>query len=109
MIDASPKNFRHVLDYLRNPNYPFPKKLAYELDYYLIDYDINKLYDPNLRLLESNKKLMEANSNLHTMIEKNFNSTTSKIIDIYNETLDLNHNLESLVRVKMNKWKLWKE
>jgi hypothetical protein len=45
--NRSPYIFKHVLGYLISDKYPYPKKYEDELKYYLIDYDINKLYDPN--------------------------------------------------------------
>jgi len=45
-IDRSPKLFEHVLAYLVNDKYPYPRKYYSELDYYLVVYDIKKLYDP---------------------------------------------------------------
>lgn len=42
-IDRSPKAFEHVLELLRDPNYFFPKKYKSELDYFLINYDEEKL------------------------------------------------------------------
>lgn len=38
-IDRSPKIFEHVLNYLRDPTYMYPKKYMSELNYYNIDYD----------------------------------------------------------------------
>ncbi len=43
-VDADEENFSHVLSYLRNPKYPFPRKYYYELDFYQIDYIMNDLY-----------------------------------------------------------------
>ena len=37
-IDRSPELFRHVLDYLRDDNYPYPKIYESELKFYLITY-----------------------------------------------------------------------
>lgn len=33
-IDRSSKIFKHILEYLRDPNYPFPDKYIYDLDFY---------------------------------------------------------------------------
>lgn len=44
--DRSPFIFKHVLGFLISNSYPYPKKYEAELKYYLIDYDVNKLYDP---------------------------------------------------------------
>jgi hypothetical protein len=46
----SSSTFKYLLAYLNDPHYPFPKNLAYELDYYDIQYDINKLHDINDKL-----------------------------------------------------------
>lgn len=36
-LQRSPNIFKHVLSLLIDDRYPFPKKYAYELDYYFID------------------------------------------------------------------------
>ena len=54
-IDDSIEIFRHVLDYMRDSNYPFNKKYRYKLDYYGINYDENMLYDEDKKIDELNK------------------------------------------------------
>ena len=44
--DRSKKTFKHVLSYLRDNQYPFPRKYKSELDFYDIDYNEKTLYDP---------------------------------------------------------------
>uniref|UniRef100_A0A6C0C9I6 BTB domain-containing protein n=1 Tax=viral metagenome TaxID=1070528 RepID=A0A6C0C9I6_9ZZZZ len=46
MIDRSAKLFEHLYAYLLDDKYPYPKKYYSELDYYLVPYDIDLLYDP---------------------------------------------------------------
>ena len=46
-IDRCGHVFKHVLGYLRNDNYPYPKKYVEELDYFLIDATDVNMYDPN--------------------------------------------------------------
>ena len=50
--NRSPKLFKHILAFLISDAYPYPKKYEDELKYYLIDYDINKLYDPLNRVIK---------------------------------------------------------
>jgi len=38
-VDRSPKIFEHVLNYLRDQTYLYPKKYLSELQYYNINYD----------------------------------------------------------------------
>jgi hypothetical protein len=45
--NRSANNFKKVLNYMIDNQYQYPRNLAYELDYYDIEYDINNLYDPN--------------------------------------------------------------
>ena len=47
-IDRSPNLFVHVLNYLRDIRYPFPFEYIYELDFYGISYDTNKLENNNI-------------------------------------------------------------
>jgi len=56
MIDRSAKLFEHVYAYLLDDRYPYPQKYYTELDYYLVPYDIDKLYDCNKLLLNEIKK-----------------------------------------------------
>jgi len=44
-IDRSAKLFKHVHAYLLDNDYPYPRKYYSELDYYLVPYDIDLLYD----------------------------------------------------------------
>lgn len=44
-INRSAKLFEHVLAFLTDNRYPYPIKYAYELDYYLIPFDKNNLYN----------------------------------------------------------------
>src|SRR5579872_6259017 len=46
-VERSPMVFDHVLSYVLDPLHPFPKKYFYELDFYGIEYDKDKLYDPH--------------------------------------------------------------
>ena len=45
MNDRSKKVFKHILSYLQDKQYPFPRKYKYELDFYDIDYDEKNLYN----------------------------------------------------------------
>jgi len=46
-VARSPKLFEHVLAYLFDNKYPYPRKYYSELDYYLISYEKSSLYDAN--------------------------------------------------------------
>ena len=37
-LDRSPRIFQHVLSYLRNSQYPFPKEFRFELEFFCIDF-----------------------------------------------------------------------
>jgi hypothetical protein len=39
--------FKKVLAYLTDKKYPYPRKLAYELDFYDVDYELSTLYEKN--------------------------------------------------------------
>jgi hypothetical protein len=58
IIDRSPKLFKHVYAFLLDDKYPYPRKYYSELDYYLVPYDINLLYDPNATLKDELKKMI---------------------------------------------------
>jgi hypothetical protein len=55
-INRSSMLFDHVLAYIIDDTYPYPIQYFTELDYYLIQYDKSKLYDPYKDIsLELNK------------------------------------------------------
>lgn len=51
-INRSGKLFAHVIAFLIDNQYPYPFKYAHELDYYLVAYDKNKLYNKHNQILE---------------------------------------------------------
>lgn len=54
-IDRSPHIFKHVLSYLWDPDYPYPKKYKKELKYYQINKNEVKFYDPLGELIQEPK------------------------------------------------------
>ena len=46
-IDRSPHIFKHLLSYLRDHTYPYPRKYSSELNYFLIDLEDVTFYDPS--------------------------------------------------------------
>ena len=48
-IDRSGEILEHVLSYMRDSRYKFPKKYEYELDYYDVEYE--ELYDENQEII----------------------------------------------------------
>jgi hypothetical protein len=44
-VNRPPHIFKHILAFIIDPLYPFPKKYAFELDFYGIDYKNINLYD----------------------------------------------------------------
>jgi hypothetical protein len=59
VINRSPKLFEHVFAYLTDNKYPYPKKYYSELDYYLVPYDIDLLYDSHKICVDKTKKVEE--------------------------------------------------
>ena len=89
MVDTSPENFVHVLNYMRNPNYSFEKKLSYELDFYGIDYDINKLYDPDAKLNIKFNEIIYSNARLSEMIKEKLEIVKNEIVGVYNKLCEI--------------------
>lgn len=58
-IDRSPKLFEHVLNLLRDTNYPYPQKYLPELEYYGIDYQAEIIEDRTEKRLDELEKKME--------------------------------------------------
>jgi len=77
IINRSPKLFKHVYAYLLDDKYPYPKKYYSELDYYLVPYDINLLYDPDRYLLDKMKMIEEEMINLRVNVSKSKNEVGS--------------------------------
>jgi hypothetical protein len=73
IIHRSAKLFEHVYSYLLDDRYPYPKKYYSELDYYLVPYDMDSLYDPDKTWQTEYDKL---------------NSKISKMENILNLTID---------------------
>lgn len=69
-VDRPSKTFKHVLAYIIDDLYPYPAKYSHELDFYGIEYNKDKLYNPNKGLLERIEKLGETNKELFERIEK---------------------------------------
>ena len=67
-IMRSPMVFRHVQAYLIDPKHPYPKKYAYELDFYGIEYNGYNLYDPVKETREIVNKVGSKVSKLNTML-----------------------------------------
>uniref|UniRef100_A0A6C0C614 BTB domain-containing protein n=1 Tax=viral metagenome TaxID=1070528 RepID=A0A6C0C614_9ZZZZ len=74
IVDRSSKLFKHVYAYLLDDKYPYPKEYHSELDYYLISYDINLLYDPYGQL-----------SNRLELLEKNVSTLNDKMFVMFDE------------------------
>jgi hypothetical protein len=76
VIDRSTKLFKHVYAFLLDDKYPYPRKYYSELDYYLVPYDIDLLYDPNKKCMKDyNKRILKIENMLgvafiKTVIEK---------------------------------------
>src|SRR3982751_2780936 len=65
-VDRSSHIFDHVLAYVIDPKYPFPTKYGYELDFYGISYDSDKLYSSDRLMLQEISKLSESMIKLNT-------------------------------------------
>jgi len=68
IIDRSPKLFEHVYSYLLDDKYPYPKKYYSELDYYLVPYDIDLLYDPHKKCADKSERIEEEISKMKNII-----------------------------------------
>lgn len=84
VINRSAKLFEHVYAYLIDLKYKYPKKYSDELDYYQIEYDIDKLFDPYepIRQMEERISLLERRQHLlaHSLERVVYNSEMADII-----------------------------
>jgi len=66
-IGRSAHIFKHVLAFLIDRSYAYPKKYESELKYYLIEYSANKLYDPNGKINTVLSTILELKYELEKM------------------------------------------
>ena len=82
-VNRPPHIFKHILAFIIDPLYPFPKKYAFELDFYGIDYKNKNLYEQN------SDKIKELNDKIdyyqHTNVENITELTTT--INVLNEEI----------------------
>jgi hypothetical protein len=64
-VNRSPNIFAHVFALIIDPLHPYPKKYAYELDFYGIDYSNITLYDKKQEIID------EMNEKLDTLLSYN--------------------------------------
>ena len=73
-VDRSNIVFDHVVSFIIDEKHPYPIEYNYELDFYDIKYDAEKLYDPHKSLLEKynaiNNKLMSIANSSYNIHEK---------------------------------------
>lgn len=84
-VQRLPNIFDHVLSYVIDDNYPFPKEHFYELDFYGIEYNKNKLFDKNDTLI---KELTELKDEIEVLKNGNL-INNNMIIGIHNKTCSL--------------------
>lgn len=85
-VPRSSKLFDHVLSYVIDPLYPYPKKYEYELKFYGVNYD--KLYDKNEEIISFiNMKFSRTDNELGCI--RNFNDEINdELKEIKNNTKD---------------------
>lgn len=86
-IDRSYKAFKHILSYLRNPNYIIPQKFHYEFKFYGVN------YSNNIDFIELPNDINIKNSinNLDNNVNNNVNNIVNNIG--LNNTIDLNNTI----------------
>ncbi len=87
-VNRSPHIFKHILAYLIDDNYLYPKKYESELKFFLINYDKNKLYDPNYDLQQQHDELKNDLENVNTIISELQNTINDN--DEYIKTMEEN-------------------
>ena len=68
--NRSKKTFKHVLCYLIDNKYPFPKKYRYELDFYDVEYDEKNLYDPYSDIIKELDKIRNDQKGIVSRLDK---------------------------------------
>ena len=83
--------FKHVLALIIDPLYPYPKRYAFELDFYGILYNQSKLYDKHQELIDKvneinnkHQELINIVNNKDDDLKRKIKSTKNRINDIIN-------------------------
>jgi len=67
-IPRSALGFNHVISFVLDDEYCFPVEYKKELDFYKVNYDASKLYDPYKRFIEfNNGGLLKVNKDLNVI------------------------------------------
>ena len=91
-INRSAHIFEHVLAYLIDPTYPYPKKYVNELKYYLVPYTLSKLHDPSEKLFKIIDTIDTDIKDLTSKIDE-IDSYTGKLMD---KLKDIEYELEQI-------------
>jgi len=86
VINRSPKLFEHVYSYLLDDKYPYPKKYYSELDYYLVPYNMDELFDSNKLWIIEIEKMKNEISELKKNLAATFCTIDDKIVTICDNT-----------------------
>lgn len=84
-ILRSPLIFEHMISFILDPKHPYPDEYAYELDFYGIEYDKTKLFNPYKNIYDG---LYE---NLNSM-NKNINGIITCVAKTNNNLIQLDKN-----------------
>ena len=85
-VNRPPHIFKHILAFIIDPLYPFPKKYAFELDFYGIDYKNIKLHDMQQEITSEIKNqtqlLYQQQVTINELTQHNLVGLNNKIKDI---------------------------
>jgi len=84
-IDRSPKLFEHVINFLRDPQYPYPNTHLSELDFYGIDHNIQSEEDRFDKFEAEIMELANVSFNIVEKFTKQIESLEHKIANLRNE------------------------
>jgi hypothetical protein len=81
-VERSPHIFKHVIAFIIDPLYPYPKKYAYELDFYDIAYNDRDLYDKNKEVIDIiRSEINDVKDKLCDKFQDKINDVKGKICD----------------------------
>ncbi len=106
-ISRSPLIFEHVISYVLDLKYPFPVEYSYELDFYNIEYDKSKLFNPYKSIYNElfkhittiNNNIITSNNNIITSSNNNnqlFKHITTVSNDVRNVQTKTNQKLNNI-------------
>jgi hypothetical protein len=94
-VERSPHIFKHVIALAIDPLYPYPKKYAFELDFYDMTYSKNNLYDKHQELMNKVDIIGSELEEVKKDLTYEFKEVNNKMDNMEKELENIKENLSS--------------